>query len=237
LDGTLNVKLGTFKVPRTKLPNREALAISKRLKEFATRRFESFAEFLRRHRIQPRTGKSWAKRGTPSVPDVPFLVRFAREANANLNWLLLGEGPDVRQREATTPDGQLLATIEAELRATEGVTEDEAQAVWNHLVIYRTAEYGYRAITFLAVEAVRPMYRELLRRERATKRLFRYAENWSAAFLRAGRISPEESRRQLQAFAQLLVKQLEPLEPELQAGSVRLVPEKPPAKPTKSSVP
>jgi len=171
------------------------------------------------------------------VPDVPVLVRFAREGNVNLNWLLLGEGAEVRQQEATTPDGHLLATIEAELRATEGVTEDEAQAVWNRLVIYRTAESGYRAITFLAVEGVRPLYRELLRRERSTKQLLRYAENWSAAFLRSAPMSPEDSKRQLQAFAQLIGQQLEAAQPELQVGSVRLLPEKRPAKAPKPSPP
>ena len=224
-------------MPRTKLPSRDALAISKRLKEFATRRFQSFAEFLRRLRVQPRTGKSWAKRRSPNVPDVPFLVRFAREANVNLNWLLLGEGTEVRQQKATTPDGHLLATIEAELRATEGVTEDEAQAVWNRLVIYRTAESGYRAITFLAVEAVRPLYRELLRRERSTKQLLRFAQNWAAAFLRTAQISPEESARQLHEFAQLIGQLLEAPQPALQAGSARLLPEKQPAKAPKPSPP
>lgn len=221
-------------MPRTRLPPREALAVSKRLKEFATRRFGTFAAFLNRLRVPSRTGKSWAKLKTPNVPDVPFLVRCARETNINLNWWLLGEGPEVREREATTPDGHLLATIEAELRATEGVTEDEADAVWNRLVIYRTAESGYRAITFLAVEAVRALYRELLRRERSTKDLLRFAENWSAAFVRTARMSPEESRRQLEAFAQLLGQHLEASEPALQVGSIRLEPAK---RPTTTSTP
>jgi len=215
-------------MPRTRLPPHDALGVSRRLKEFATRRFGTFAAFMKRLRVQARTGKTWARRKAPTVPDVPSLVRFARETNLNLNWLLLGEGPEVRQRDATTPDGHLLATIEAELRATEGVTEDEAQAVWNRLVIYRAGETGFRAITFLAVEAVRPLYRELLRRERFTKQLLRYAENWSTKFLRTAQISPEESKGQSEEFGQLIGRYREATEPELQVGAIGLQPQKRP---------
>jgi hypothetical protein len=224
-------------MPRTGLPPHEALGVSRRLKEFATRRFGTFAAFLQRLRVQARTGKTWARRKTPTVPDVPSLVRFARETNLNLNWLLLGEGPEVRLRDATTPDGHLLATIEAELRATEGVTEDEARAVWNRLVIYRAPESGFRAITFLAVEAVRPLYRELLRRERLAKDLLRFAENWSAKFLRTAHMSPETSRRQLKEFAQLITRQVEKAEPDLQVGAIQFQPQARPATTAKPSHP
>src|SRR5437016_3296236 len=106
-------------MPRSRVPSRDAKAISRRLKDFAQRRHGSVAALLRRLGVSARTGKSWTKRNDPSVPDVPTLLRFARDANLNLNWLLLGEGPDLRHREVKTPYGHFLATVEAELRATE----------------------------------------------------------------------------------------------------------------------
>jgi hypothetical protein len=72
--------------------------------------------------------------------------------------LLLGEGPELRQRETTTPEGALLATIAAEFRATEKADHADHEQAWARLALYAP-----RAILQLEVEAVRPVYQNALR--------------------------------------------------------------------------
>ncbi len=52
----------------------------------------------------------------------------------------------------------------------------------------------------LAVEGVRPFYRELLRKVRTQDRLFRFAETWRRGLLEAERIDQEEPKIRQEKF-------------------------------------
>ena len=169
------------------LASREALAISGRLKKYM-RRFGSQTEFARRFGVPRTTLLTWTHRKAPGVPDASYLLRLAREGNLNLSWLLLGEGPVLRQRETTTPQAALMAAIAAELRATEAADDADHEQAWARLALY-----GPEAVFRLAVEAVRPVYRQaLLDLEYAERNAHNLVQVFKAVLLEAGRDVEDE---------------------------------------------
>jgi hypothetical protein len=142
--------------PGGSLRNSDALAISARLKVFA-RRFGSQTDFKERFNVPRSTLRSWTDNTEPAVPATAYLLEMAREGNLSLNWLLLGEGPVLRQRETTTRQAGLMAAIAAELQATEMADDAAHEQGWARLELY-----GPDAVLRLAVEAVRPVYRQAL---------------------------------------------------------------------------
>ena len=85
----------------------DARVISRRLKELAGD-YGSWAKFIRRLGIKRTTANAWARhRRLPSVPEVALLIHIARETNVSLDWLLLGEGNMLREKEADTPIGRV----------------------------------------------------------------------------------------------------------------------------------
>jgi transcriptional regulator with XRE-family HTH domain len=218
-------------MPRSRVSSRDAKAISNRFKDFARRRHKSVAALLKHLDVSDRTGKGWTRLKDPRVPDVPTLLRFARELNLSLDWLLLGEGPDLRHREVTTSYGHFLATIEAELRASERASDPQHfDEVWHRMAIYRTLEDGYGAILRLGVEGVRPLYRELLRRVQWNEELFRVLVRWTEAWVRNEGGTPEEAKRRAEELRALIAKHAESQEPALAVttthGIVELEPSK-----------
>jgi hypothetical protein len=140
---------------RSSVGREDTRAIAGRLKEFALRRYGSWEAFYSELEISRTTADSW-RGGSPCVPDPPSLLLLSRKANLDLNWLLLGEGEMLRQKRPTTFDGEFLARIEADLRVTEGASSDEALAVWSKMAI------ALEEVWKLAVDGVRPTYREVL---------------------------------------------------------------------------
>lgn len=165
-------------MPKTKVSKDDARAIGERLRDFALRRYESWEEFCRKVGVPRTTGIAWAKK-EPSVPEGRSLLELARKTNLNLNWLLLGEGPELREKEATTDRGQLLAAIQAQLRATTDASDDEHEAVWERMLKHSTA------ILRLAVEGVRPQYREWVKQTRQFQRWRRFSEKWAPRLSKA----------------------------------------------------
>jgi hypothetical protein len=139
-----------------RLAKSDAVAISKRLRQFI-RRFESQSKFAQRFHIPRSTLRSWTNNTAPAVPEPAYLIEMAGEGNLSLNWLLLGEGPELTERKTTTAKGAFMAAIAARLQATElspGADHDQAWA--------RLAQYGPDAVFELAVAAVRPLYQQAL---------------------------------------------------------------------------
>jgi hypothetical protein len=149
-------------MPKTKVPAKDARAISRRLKGFAQTRYGSWAEFLRQLDIGRTTGVAWARvKKAPSVPEVPLLLRLARETNVSLDWLLLGDGPELREGRGISPADSVEAAIEAELRQSESVDPEHFEAAWGLLMLQGQSERN--SILDLAVEGVRPRFLECVR--------------------------------------------------------------------------
>ena len=149
-------------MPKSKVAPRDAKGIRDRLKAFAGR-YGSWAKFLHRLRVPRTTGIAWSRVGSPGVPEVPFLLRLAREGNVNLNWLLLGEGPVLRERPADDPAERVKAALEAELRQSEDASPEEFQAAWDRMMFRGDWSKVEDVILKLAVDGVRPRFHENLR--------------------------------------------------------------------------
>lgn len=162
----------------------------------------------RQLKVSTSTMKAWARKKDASTPDTPFLLRLAREEGLNLNWLLLGEDPMLRYRRVRTLQGYLLAMIEAELRTSEKVSDDEAEQMWAQMAVYETEGAGYNAILKLAAEGVRPLYRQLLTSYRVLEAGSMQFQSWANAWQRGENVSPAEALRRAEEYARVLRKAL-----------------------------
>jgi len=149
-------------LPKSKVTPRDARTIRDRLRAFAGR-YGSWAEFLRCLKVPRTTGIAWSRLERPGVPEVPFLVRLAREANVNLNWLLLGEGPVLRERPTDDPAERVKAALEAELRQSEDASPEEFRAAWDRMMLRGDWSKVEDVVLKLAVDGVRPRFQENLR--------------------------------------------------------------------------
>jgi len=73
----------------------DVLGFQRRLKEFIKRRYGSVYEFAKTARFANSTVQSWTNPGKPKIADAASLLPLARETKVSLNWLLLGEGPEL----------------------------------------------------------------------------------------------------------------------------------------------
>lgn len=141
-----------------------AKAISKRLKDFAVRRYKSWEGFYTSIGVGRTTASSWV--GTkPKLPDTANLLKIARKTNLSLDWLLLGVGPELWLEASDTSQAALTAPIKAELRQSEDATSEEFDYAWKRLMMRSdfTNWEGEDPIVRLAVEGVRPRFQEELR--------------------------------------------------------------------------
>jgi hypothetical protein len=107
---------------RQKVPLEEARAIGERLRQFVGERYPNRAAFADMIGVPRTTVTGWFS-SPPRTPETPHLLKLAKEANLNLNWLLLGEGPEVRP-EVVPWDKLALRVrdrVQAELRAQYGL--------------------------------------------------------------------------------------------------------------------
>lgn len=148
-------------MPKSKVPAADARAISRRLNELATTRYGTWYKFWNDMGIERTTAGAWV-RNNPSVPEVPHLLRIARKANVSLDWLLLGEGPLLRERPADTPSGRVFAAIEAALRSTEQVTPREFDDAWREIGSSRKDGSAEEVAFEAAVDGVRSLFQGAL---------------------------------------------------------------------------
>ena len=157
---------------RRRPPAKDAEAICRRLNHFVHQRYGSWSAFEGQFDIARTTRLGWSRRKNPSVPEIPHLLRLAKEANLNLNWLLLGEPPELRVQPADNPVDQLYAIIEAELRATEKVGAVDFDYVWTQIKARSDIAHRHKdTIVGLAVDGVRPVFQNVLLGMRRTDAL------------------------------------------------------------------
>lgn len=104
-------------MPKTKrnLSETERRAIRDRLADFQNRHYPDREAMNRDAGVPHSTACGWFN-PDPAVPDVVSLVRISERKNLSLNWLLLGEGPELRGIEPSAPIWpQLRQTMVAEL--------------------------------------------------------------------------------------------------------------------------
>ena len=154
-------------MPRTALPLRDRMALSKRLRSFVSRHYRSRRHFEKDLELPHSTLSGWLDPLDPSGIDLPHLMRLARSTRINLHWLLIGEGEELRESQSEIPVEKLHALIEARLRQSERATNDEFVLAWMRLIAPEW-ESGEDAILRLATEGVRRRLQEELR----------YARRW-----------------------------------------------------------
>jgi hypothetical protein len=114
----------------------------------------------------------------------------------------------LRYRRVRTLEGYLLAMIEAELRASEKVSDHEAEQMWAQMAIYETEEAGFSAVLKLAAEGVRPLYRQLLTSYRVLGAGSMQFQSWANAWQQGEKVSPAEAMRRAEEYAKMLRKAL-----------------------------
>ncbi len=184
---------------RSKVARGDALAIAARLKTFALTRYGTWEAFYKALEISRTTADSWRGR-SPSVPDPPFLLLLAREANLNLNWLLLGRGHDLWEYPGTFPGQQLENFIEAQLRHSEDATFEEFNGAWERLQMSNDLTRQEDLVLQLAVEGVRPRLRENLRLVRHYAGIMRVINTFPQVLAEGGK----EGKRKAKEFRQAL---------------------------------
>lgn len=111
---------------RRRLPLHERRAIRDRLSQFRMRHYTTRQAMNRDADVPNATAVGWFA-PDPHTPDAAALVKLARQKNLNLNWLLLGEGTELRGIESPAEVWPLLRqTLVAEL-ISHGATPEDAE--------------------------------------------------------------------------------------------------------------
>jgi len=159
---------------RKALPKREIKQILGRLRSFVERYYGSWVEFEKVSKTPESTTRDWKTHTNPRVPDVPSLVRIARVSNLSLNWLLLGGGSPLREREVDDPAQRVDAAIEARLKVMVGASQEEFLAAWDRMTVWDEEAEGREDIVLrLAVLGVKARFEENLRHVRHYARIMR----------------------------------------------------------------
>lgn len=113
---------------RQRLPKKHRRAIRDRLNRFIRERYRSNYDFCKRHELPSSTVSGWLNAKEPRMPDTPFLVKFAREHGLSVDWLLFGDGPELRATSVAVNDFavELRTQVVAEIktRRAPGTPED-----------------------------------------------------------------------------------------------------------------
>jgi hypothetical protein len=198
-------------MPRSKVGRGDAEAIAQRLKDFVEGRYKKWEEFRKASGVPRTTADAW-RSASPSVPDPLFLLLLARKENLNLNWLLLGEGPQLRIEESSEPNDQVEATMKAELRQSEkDCAPEEFEAAWSRLKMFgdytRMEKDG--AVLRLAVQGVRLRFQEELRNVRAGVGFTRLLNTLPALLDDSGQVKKAETVRKLFSDAGIPLMRME----------------------------
>lgn len=119
---------------RRSVPQADAREIKARLRRFTKDRFSTRAQFENRSGIPHTTVTGWFGE-PPRVPDTSHLIAMGKDLNLNINWLLLGEGGQVRHgdpepelRAMKVPYRQLAEEVRVFLAAELEIREDRPSA-------------------------------------------------------------------------------------------------------------
>jgi hypothetical protein len=192
--------------PRT-LTREDETGIRQRLRDYVREEFGTVYQLHRRLGVPLSTANGWLGQKVPSLASLAPLV-----ANGlSLDGLVRGKGPLRYAQVATALAGAPERTPERMFRRVlrEAVTRAEGarfeEAAWDRLPTLRTATGG-DVVLALAVEGVRPLYRELADAYRATQALRAEA---------AGLDDPK-SRAKMLAFAEQQLRTFRPKHPAVE---------------------
>jgi hypothetical protein len=180
-------------------------AIRKRLDRYVTERYGSRYRLARHFegrngvsRLPLSTINGWFKESTKRVPNAMTLAPLVEEG-LSLDWLLTGIGYPVWSGIEGEPSAIMLAVIRTELAQKESADQDEFNDCWSLLVGYRQMD-GSPTLLRLAVEGVRPAFRELLVRRRQLYRL-----------LADKRLGSKPGREALRQYVQREIRNMRPI--------------------------
>jgi hypothetical protein len=106
----------------------ERRGIRDRLHQFRLRHYRTRQAMNRDAGVPHNTAAGWFDKN-PRTPDTVSLVRIAERKNLNLNWLLLGEGPELRGVDGPSEVWpHLRRTLVAEL-VSHGASAQDAEAL------------------------------------------------------------------------------------------------------------
>ena len=109
---------------RQRVEAARAQEIAWRLSKFVMKTFAGWYRFQQRTGIPRSTLLAWRRKRDLSVPDVPYLLRFAADYQLNPSWLLLGIGSERIERTGLPEpiEERLRETLIADLATLEGVS-------------------------------------------------------------------------------------------------------------------
>src|SRR5690242_2382864 len=112
---------------RSKLQKSDARDIKDRLLRH-TQRWDSRNKWAKELDLPPSTVTGWFA-GTPRAPDTFQLLQMARKRRLSLNWLLLGEGPELLGPGSSRAslESELQSWIRAELESKKQAQPDEIE--------------------------------------------------------------------------------------------------------------
>jgi len=150
---------------RSKAEVADTKGVRDRLRRFVKEWFSDWNDFTEKLVVPRTTSDGWRSKKGSSIPDSAWLLRLAQETNLSIDWLLLGEGPMLRQKTAANPREQVRNAIEAELRQTESLPPQLFQGTWDRMSIRADMDrLTIDDVVFrLAVDAVRVRFHETLR--------------------------------------------------------------------------
>ncbi len=122
---------------RKTLPLKERKAIRDRLREHLEASGKSQTKLFEKELGFPSsTVAGWFNKEDPTIPEVASCVELAKQENLSLNWLLLGEGPELQGATVPFDDvaKDLRATIAAELKTARIGTRQEVEWVPDRLL-------------------------------------------------------------------------------------------------------
>lgn len=149
-------------MPKSKrnLTLQERQSIRDRVRRFRERHYPSRQAMNRDAGVPHATASGWFHTD-PAMPDTVSLVRLAERKNLNLNWLLLGKGPELRGIDSADDVWtQLRQTLVAEL-VSHGAAAEDAE---------RMMPEPDKLFHFLMVEMLEGWMRIKDRQGRASKR-------------------------------------------------------------------
>lgn len=190
---------------RRPIAKRAAGAISQRLREFINANYGPWTNFEKRVGIPKPTHAQWTRARNPTIPELPTLYAIALDAGLSVDWLLFGSGSPVREREVLTPEGKVIAALEAELRQTTEATPEELDEVWSRLEIFAD-RHGRRAPFLMAVEGLRPLYNELLSQVRWGESLLKEGSRMAMQLFTKKGFSREDAKEIVSELAREVAK-------------------------------
>lgn len=115
---------------RNRLEPQDALAIRDRLHAYAKETYGTLRELARQIGVAYSTIQGWL-RDPPRAPETPQLWLLATKGNLSVDWLLLGEGSQLRGGNADTAslEAALRDEVVSQLKANGEASGDEVEAL------------------------------------------------------------------------------------------------------------